>query len=193
MLTATTFVLNFTLVQPIYSLYLTTKGITIIQLGILLSVQSFIPLILRIPLSSLIERIGRIPSMIISLIISGIGTLLFIPAQGYTQLMLVIIFNSNIRQQLQPDRHEHRKRRSPTVPTRRRHGKIPHLPRTRHATGSRAMFMARWAPRLRLGYSGWQEPSQLSASSYWFSWLPRTSAREKKQRNQLSAHPSPCE
>ncbi|TFH12222.1 MFS transporter, partial [Candidatus Bathyarchaeota archaeon] len=94
MLTATTFVLNFTLVQPIYSLYLTTKGITIIQLGILLSVQSFIPLILRIPLSSLIERIGRIPSMIISLIISGAGTLLFIPAQGYTQLMLVIIFNT---------------------------------------------------------------------------------------------------
>jgi predicted MFS family arabinose efflux permease len=94
MLTATTFVLNFTLVQPIYSLYLTTKGITIIQLGILLSVQSFIPLVLRIPLSSLIERIGRIPSMIISLIISGAGTLLFIPAKGYTQLMLVIIFNT---------------------------------------------------------------------------------------------------
>jgi MFS family permease len=32
--------------------------------------------------------------MIISLIISGLGTLLFIPAQGYTQLILVVLFNS---------------------------------------------------------------------------------------------------
>jgi predicted MFS family arabinose efflux permease len=62
MLTATTFVLNFTLIQPIYSIYLTTKGITIVQLGVLLSVQNFIPLILKIPLSELIERIGRIPA-----------------------------------------------------------------------------------------------------------------------------------
>ncbi len=94
MLAATTFVLNFTLIQPIYSLYLTGKGITIVQLGILLSVQNFIPLILRIPISGLIERVGRIRSMIISLIISGVGTLLFIPAQGYTQLILVVVFNT---------------------------------------------------------------------------------------------------
>jgi predicted MFS family arabinose efflux permease len=94
MLSATTFVLNFNLVQPIYSLYLTQKDITLVQLGILLSVQNFIPLILRIPISGLIEQIGRIRSMIISLLISGVGTLLFIPAKGYTQLMLVIIFNS---------------------------------------------------------------------------------------------------
>ena len=94
MFTATTFVLNFTLTQPIYSLYLTQKGITVVQLGVLLSVQSFIPLILRIPMSGLIEHIGRIRSMIIALIISGIGTLLFLPARGYTQLMLVVMFNT---------------------------------------------------------------------------------------------------
>lgn len=94
MLAATTFMLNFTITQPIYSLYLTGKGITILQLGVLLSVQSFIPLVLRIPISSFIERIGRIRSMIISLIISGLGTLLFIPAQTYLQLIAVIVFNS---------------------------------------------------------------------------------------------------
>ncbi len=94
MLAATTFVLNFTLTQPIYSLFLTQKGITVVQLGVLLSVQSFIPLLLRIPISGLIERIGRIRSMILSLIISGIGTLLFISAKGYTQLILVVLFNS---------------------------------------------------------------------------------------------------
>lgn len=94
MLSATTFVLNFTLTQPIYSLFLTSKGITVVQLGVLLSVQSFIPLILRIPISGLIERIGRIRSLIISLIISGFGTLLFIPAQSFKQLMLVVLFNS---------------------------------------------------------------------------------------------------
>jgi predicted MFS family arabinose efflux permease len=94
MLAGTTFVLNFTLIQPIYSLFLTGKGINLVQLGTLLSVQSFIPLILRIPISELIERIGRIRSLIISLIISIIGTLLFIPAQGYTQLILVVVFNT---------------------------------------------------------------------------------------------------
>ena len=94
MLAATAFVVNFTLIQPIYSLYLTQKGITIVQLGVLLSVQSFIPLLLRIPISGLIEQIGRIRSMIISLIISGIGTLLFIPAKTYTHLTLVVLFNS---------------------------------------------------------------------------------------------------
>jgi len=94
MLSATTFILNFALIQPIYSLYLTQKSITIVQLGVLLSVQSFIPLLLRIPISGLIEKIGRIRSMIISLIISGIGTLLFIPAKTYTQLTLVVLFNS---------------------------------------------------------------------------------------------------
>ncbi len=94
MLSSTTFVLNFTLTQPIYSLFLTSKGITVVQLGVLLSVQSFIPLILRIPISGLIEQIGRIRSLIISLIISGVGTLLFIPAQSFKQLMLVILFNS---------------------------------------------------------------------------------------------------
>jgi MFS family permease len=94
MLAATVFVLNFTLTQPIYSLYLTGKNITLVQLGVLLSLQNFIPLVLRIPISDLIERIGRITTMIISLIISGVGTLLFIPARSYMQLILVVIFNS---------------------------------------------------------------------------------------------------
>lgn len=70
------------------------KGITVVQLGVLLSVQSFIPLVLRIPISGLIERIGRIRSMIISLIISSIGTLLFIPAQSYRQLTFAVLINS---------------------------------------------------------------------------------------------------
>jgi len=94
MFAATTFVLSFTLIQPIYSLYLTQKGITVVQLGLLLSIQNFIPVVLRIPMSSLIERIGRIRSMIISLVISGVGTLLYIPARGYMQLFLVVLFNT---------------------------------------------------------------------------------------------------
>jgi hypothetical protein len=43
MLSATTFVLNFTLIQPIFSLFLIGKGVTIVQIGVLLSIQSFIP------------------------------------------------------------------------------------------------------------------------------------------------------
>lgn len=45
-------------------------------------------------MSSLIEKIGRIRSMILSLIISGLGTIMFLYAKGYTQLLLVVVFNS---------------------------------------------------------------------------------------------------
>jgi MFS family permease len=44
-------------------------------------------------MSSLIEKIGRIKSMMISLFIGGLGTLMFLFAKGYTQLLLVVVFN----------------------------------------------------------------------------------------------------
>ena len=94
MLSATTFVLNFTLIQPIYSLFLIGKGITVVQLGVLLSIQNFIPLILRIPMSVVVERFGRIRSMIVGLVVGGISSVLFIYAQSYSQLLLVIAFSS---------------------------------------------------------------------------------------------------
>ncbi len=94
MLAATTFVLNFTLIQPIYSLFLTSRGITVVQLGILLSVQSFIPLFLRIPLSGVVERIGRLRAMIIGLFISGIASVIFIYARTYTHFLLAIAVSS---------------------------------------------------------------------------------------------------
>ncbi len=94
MLSATTFVLNFTLIQPIFSLFLTSRGITVVQLGILLSIQSFIPLILRIPLSGLVERIGRLRTMIIGLFVSGVASVIYIYAQTYTHFLLAIAVNS---------------------------------------------------------------------------------------------------
>ncbi len=94
MFSATTFIINFQLVQPIYSLFLTGKGITVIQLGILLSIQNFIPLILRIPMSVVVERIGRIKSLILGLVIASISSILYIFAQSYSQLILVMAFNS---------------------------------------------------------------------------------------------------
>jgi ACDE family multidrug resistance protein len=94
MLSATTFVLNFTLIQPIFSLFLTSRGITVVQLGILLSIQSFIPLVLRIPLSGLVERIGRLRTMIIGLFISGVASVIYIYAQTYTHFLLAIAVNS---------------------------------------------------------------------------------------------------
>ena len=94
MLSATTFVLNYTLIQPIFSLFLTSRGITIVELGILLSIQSFIPLVLRIPLSGVVGRIGRLRSMIIGLFISGVASVIYIYAQNYNQFLLAIIVNS---------------------------------------------------------------------------------------------------
>lgn len=94
MLSATTFVLNFTLIQPIFSLFLIGKGITVVQLGVLLSIQSFIPLVLRIPASVVVERIGRVKSLIVGLLVGGISSILYIYADTYTEILLVMIFNS---------------------------------------------------------------------------------------------------
>lgn len=94
MLSATTFVLNFTLIQPIFSLFLTSRGITVVQLGILLSIQSFIPLIIRIPLSGVVVKVGRLRSMIIGLFVSGVASVIFIYAQTYTHFLLAIAVNS---------------------------------------------------------------------------------------------------
>lgn len=93
MLSATTFVLNFTLIQPIFSLFLTSRGITVVQLGILLSIQSFIPLIIRIPLSGVVVKVGRLRSMIIGLFVSGVASVIFIYAQTYTHFLLAIAVN----------------------------------------------------------------------------------------------------
>jgi ACDE family multidrug resistance protein len=94
MLSATTFVLNFTLIQPIFSLFLTSRGITVVQLGILLSIQSFISLIIRIPLSGVVVKVGRLRSMIIGLFVSGVASVIFIYAQTYTHFLLAIAVNS---------------------------------------------------------------------------------------------------
>ena len=94
MLSATTFVLNFTLIQPIFSLFLTSRGLTVVQLGILLSIQSFIPLIIRIPLSGIVVKVGRLRSMIIGLFVSGVASVIFIYAQTYTHFLLAIVVNS---------------------------------------------------------------------------------------------------
>lgn len=94
MLSATTFVLNFTLIQPIFSLFLTSRGLTVVELGVLLSVQNFIPLILRIPLSGVVVRLGRLRSMIIGLLSAGVASLMFIYSQTYLHFLAAIIVNS---------------------------------------------------------------------------------------------------
>ena len=48
-------------IQPILSLYITEKGATTFELGIIISVLSFVAIAAKIPLGILAERIGRWP------------------------------------------------------------------------------------------------------------------------------------
>lgn len=94
MTAATTWVLSWTIIQPIFSLFALSRGVTIVQLGVLYSVQSFVPLIFRIPMSVLAERIGRIRILKISLAISATAPLFYIYAQNYYQILLVVIYSA---------------------------------------------------------------------------------------------------
>lgn len=94
MTAATTWVLSWTIIQPVFSLFALSRGVTIVQLGVLYSVQSFVPLIFRIPMSVLAERIGRIRILKISLAISATAPLFYIYAQNYYQILLVVIYSA---------------------------------------------------------------------------------------------------
>ena len=94
MLAASNFVLSWTVTQPIFSLYVTELGATVVQVGTLYSLMSFIPLVIRIPMSVLAERLGRIRMMMLGLFISSTSSILYAHAKSFTQVLLITVYIS---------------------------------------------------------------------------------------------------
>ncbi|MCW4050309.1 MAG: MFS transporter [Candidatus Bathyarchaeota archaeon] len=94
MLAATTAVLSWTIIQPVFSLYIAERGASVIQIGLLYSLISFVPLVIRIPMSVVAERVGRIRMLIIGLGVTAIASFLYAYAQSFTQVVLITLFNS---------------------------------------------------------------------------------------------------
>jgi len=94
MLAATNFVLSWTLTQPVFSLYVTGLGASVVQVGMLFSLMSFIPLVIRIPMSVIAERIGRVRMLLLGLFISSTSSLLYAHARSFTQVLLITVYLS---------------------------------------------------------------------------------------------------
>jgi len=92
MLAASNFVLSWTLTQPVFSLYVTGLGATVVQVGSLYSVMSFIPLVVRIPMSVVAERLGRIRMLLLGLFIKATSLVLYAHAGSFTQVLLVTVY-----------------------------------------------------------------------------------------------------
>ena len=94
MLAASNFVLSWTVTQPIFSLYVTGLGASVVQVGTLYSLMSFIPLVIRIPMSVVAERLGRVRMMVLGLFISSTSSLLYAHASSFTQVLLITVYIS---------------------------------------------------------------------------------------------------
>ena len=93
--TITLFLANQT-IQPILSLYITEKGATTFELGIIISLLSFVAIATKIPLGALAERIGRWPIIPIAAIGQTISLLLYSLVQDPTWFYPIRIFHAII-------------------------------------------------------------------------------------------------
>ncbi|MFP3951989.1 MAG: MFS transporter [Candidatus Bathyarchaeia archaeon] len=94
MFAATLFMMSWAIIQPVYALYVQSMGANLVQLGLLLSLKSFLPLVLRIPLSIVGERIGRVRLMLVDMLIAVTAAVLYSLASSFIHLILIVLLES---------------------------------------------------------------------------------------------------
>ena len=94
MLSATTFVLSWTITQPVFSLYALDIGASLVQVGFIYSLMSFFPLVLRIPMSVVAERVGRTRMLVAGLAITLTASIFYSIAQSYVHILIITLYNS---------------------------------------------------------------------------------------------------
>lgn len=82
--------------QPILSLYIIQKGATTFELGIIISLLSFVAIAAKIPMGMLAERIGRWPIIPVVAIGQTISLLLYSIAPNHTWFYPIRIFHALI-------------------------------------------------------------------------------------------------
>jgi MFS family permease len=79
---------NFT-TQPIFTLYVLEMGASLLQLGFILSIQSILMVVVRIPFTMVAERIGKNRMLVIAFIIQATTPLLYAFASDSTWLYII--------------------------------------------------------------------------------------------------------
>ena len=87
-------VLSWSIVAPIFPLYVRSLGASTLFLGLLMALSSLVSLILRIPLSALSDRVGRVRMLLIGLLIASSSSIFYAYASGFLQLLPIIVYQS---------------------------------------------------------------------------------------------------
>ncbi|MCW4050827.1 MAG: MFS transporter [Candidatus Bathyarchaeota archaeon] len=83
------FSLTRNVTQPIFSLYVLELGASLRQVGFILSIQSFLMIVARIPLTLLAEKIGRYKMFAVTFVIQATTSVLYAIAPSSTWLYLI--------------------------------------------------------------------------------------------------------
>lgn len=83
------FSLTRNVTQPIFSLYVLEMGASLLQVGFILSVQSFLMIVARIPLMLLAEKIGRNRMFAVAFVIQSTSSVLYAIAPSPAWLYLI--------------------------------------------------------------------------------------------------------
>lgn len=75
--------------QPIFTLYILEMGASLLQLGLILSIQSILMVVVRIPLTIVAERIGRNKMLVIAFIIQATTPILYAFAPNPSWLYII--------------------------------------------------------------------------------------------------------
>ena len=94
MLAATTWVVSGSLLSPVYALYIRDLGASAVQIGLIFSLRAFLPFILRIPLTLLGERVGRVRMLFAGLFVSVTASTMYAYADSFTHVLLILLYES---------------------------------------------------------------------------------------------------
>jgi predicted MFS family arabinose efflux permease len=83
------FELTWFTVQPIFTLYMIGLGATILQVGAILSVQSFLMIVARVPLTVVARRVGEIRMSCLAFIVQATAPILYSLAPSPTWLYFI--------------------------------------------------------------------------------------------------------
>ena len=83
------FSLTRNVIQPIFVLYVLELGASLSQVGFILSVQSFLMIVARIPLTLLAEKIGRFKMFAVAFVIQATASVFYAIAPSFTWLYLI--------------------------------------------------------------------------------------------------------
>jgi predicted MFS family arabinose efflux permease len=87
-------VLSWSIIVPIFPLYIRSLGASTLLLGLLMGLSSLMGLIFKIPLAALSDRVGRSKMLFFGLLVASTYSLLYALASNPLQLLPIVVYQA---------------------------------------------------------------------------------------------------